>query len=231
MFSDHRENIATDLKDWFDNVKASTSPEDTKGYPVDIATVLANATDPVNVAQKHKLPAVFFKYGQSRPNPNIKKPVNHRGETIDYAIFTVIGKNDKTGEGLFTRSAKMHSLIEMLVQGEQYIGNRSGSKYKTREVRLGPSRAFGFRRLAGRGFIEFHIEIDHIYPQMETGKTEYEVKKSVEKLKEYIEERLKRAKTTSDPSLEQPTLEESKFIAKQLFPLYSGIIDEIYKQQ
>ena len=171
-FNIHRERIAEDLKNWFEMVRDTANPE---CYPIEINTVLANAPAPINMGSISKLPAVFFKYGQSRPNDNIRKPNTHRGETIDYAIFAVISENKDNKEGLLIQSAKMHSLIEMFVKSNQQLGNptddSSEGYYKlsrTREVRLGPSRAYGFRKVSDRGFIEFHIEIDHIYPIMRT---------------------------------------------------------------
>ena len=168
-FSTHRQNIADCIRKWFEMVRDTSNPDN---YPIKISTVLANAPAPVNISNIKTLPAVFFKYGQSRPNDNIRKPNTHRGETIDYAIFAVI---DNGSEGLLIRSAKMHSLIEMFVKSNQQLGNptddSSEGYYKlsrTREVRLGPSRAYGFRKVSDRGFIEFHIEIDHIYPIMRT---------------------------------------------------------------
>ena len=174
-FSEHRENIAEDLKKWFQDVRDATALGNTGNYPIEIATVLAGSRDPVNIASTSKLPAVFFQYGRSRPNPAIKKPTTHRGETIDYAVFIVVNAiedEDPDKEvGLLTRSAQMHSLMEMLVEEKQFLGNREGipSHSRTREVRLGQSRGYGFRKIQDRGFIEFHIEIDHIYPINRTG--------------------------------------------------------------
>ena len=201
LFSEHRENIAKDLEDWFRQIRKlwiSTREADEKltsdarsagtigkdeeittnrdifyeeKYPIEIETVLAGSRDPVNIANTSKLPAVFFQYGRSRPNPAIKKPNTHRGETIDYAVFIVVNAVPEKNIGLLTRSARMHSLMEILVEEKQYLGNRedNASHSRTREVRLGQSRGYGFRKIQDKGFIEFHVEIDHIYPIHRTG--------------------------------------------------------------
>ena len=157
-FDDHRKRVMDGVKSAFMTVKDNPSE-----YPIEISTILDGFQNPVNVSETQKLPALFYKYGSSRPNDAIIRPVNYAGETMSIIVYAVINAAD--GDNLITRSAKMHYTAQLVVKQNQNLGNISGSKSRTKKVRLGRVGSYGFRRLSDRGFLEITIEIDHIYPE------------------------------------------------------------------
>ena len=161
----HIKNVLQDLKEEIEFLIETNTGYIADLYPIIIKNIFEQSINPINL-EDSELPAIFFGYGESRQNDSIIKPANHRGETSIILVYAVV--NSLQDGDLINRATDMQTAIRMIVVGNQNLGNEVSGKRFTKQVRFARSRPFApkSKGVSRRAFIEFSIEVDHVYSML-----------------------------------------------------------------
>ena len=100
------------LKALFERYKDTPLEDD----PIEISTVSVQAVNPHIVSEGVDLPAIFFRYGNTRLGASQRKPTNQLREVFSVLIFAHVNvrvedEKPDVGSGLIKRTAAMQQLV------------------------------------------------------------------------------------------------------------------------
>ena len=160
--------IQAEIAKWTDPTYISIA-----GYPLPIRNIYPYWREP-KLLQDTEIPAIFYRYGASRENPDIVFAPHQKGETTTLLITVVVtaqftAKNED--EWILEKTAlqcatEIHLMLEQFVNHNQNIGGTSAGpeeQHRTDALRLRRMNPEN-EKVSDREILEFHLEFDHLYP-------------------------------------------------------------------
>ena len=141
-------------------------------YPIEVTNIFDGIVNPRSCKQE-LLPFIFYGPPAARYNENISHTLGYVGETITFVVFAAVGcifdqTTQRITEPTVDRAADMHESMRRVVAASQNVGGVA------REARLARVTPITFKSElevnvarhklnSARCFIEYYIEIDHVY--------------------------------------------------------------------
>ena len=139
-------------------------------FPLLIKNIYFYWREPKQLADT-EMPALFYRYGAARENPDIAAASNLEGETITLIITAVVNAQVTETDGnwdiektALQCATEIHLMLERFVHNNQHIGGTGPEGlHRTLALRLRRMNPEN-EKLSDREILEFHIEIDQLYP-------------------------------------------------------------------